>query len=270
MNLGGTELARRTVGLARHVRRDCSRGVTSMHLLEDARRFFKRADRGRILSWPRHSLRLYDELLVRLRSLPQCRFLSLEAHVRKTSVERDAIGVVLRHDVDTGDARGLAALCEIEARLSITSSVHILVDDALYRCETVAPLAKELGAAGFDVGLHTQAWMHPDYVRTFFTEVARFGDLMQFLPKTITLHGAWPRSSGDLARRRRFLRDLPTLLQNTSIVGHNNHFDWVSEDSNIQGRPAPIRESFLQPDLYCYLGGVALILTHDAHWAPNR
>lgn len=265
----GVDLVRRVVGLARHVSRDCGRGIGPTHLVHDTRRFFRRTRRGRIVSWPRHSLQLYEEVLRRVRSSDHCRIVSLEDHVRRTWAERDAIGVVLRHDVDVGDVRSTIALCEVETRLNLVSSVHLLVDDALYRASAVAPMARELRAAGFDVGLHTQAWMYEDYAGAFRADIARFGDVMQFLPSTMTLHGAWPRTPDDLVRRRRFLRRLPDLLRETTLVGYDNDFDWVSEDSNVRGRPAPLRESFMHPDRYCYLGGAALILTHDAHWAAG-
>ena len=73
-------------------------------------------------------------------------------------------------------------------------------------------------------------------------------------------------SRGQLVRRRRFVRDLPSLLVGTSVLGYDNHFDWVSEDSNVNGQPVPLYERFIWPDQCCYVGGVALVLTHDAHW----
>lgn len=206
---------------------------------------------------------------MRLKASNSCRVISLETHILRTWAERDGVGVVLRHDVDIGDARTTAALCEIDARLGLRSSVHVLVDDALYPATSIAAIGRDLRVAGFDVGLHTQAWMQHDYAVAFRADVERFGDILQFLPRTMTLHGAWPRRQVDLIRRRRFLSDLPGLLQDTPLIGYDNDFDWVSEDSNVQGRPTPLCESFFQLDRYCYLGGVALILTHDAHWVPN-
>ena len=107
-----------------------------------------------------------------------------------------------------------------------------------------------------------------DYIGAFRSEIGRFQDVMHFPPTTVTLHGAWPRRRDDLARRRRFLRELPALISGTTLIGYDNDFDWVSEDSNVQGRISPLYESFMQPERYCYLGGVALILTHDIHWTP--
>src|SRR5262245_27895364 len=130
-------LARRGVRLARHVTRDSTRGVTPGHVVEDLRRFLRQGRRGAILSWPRHPLRLYEETLVRLLASDGCRVLSLETHVRRTWAERNAIGLVLRHDVDAGDLRSTAALCEIEARLNVASSVHMLVDDAIYPAKSM-------------------------------------------------------------------------------------------------------------------------------------
>jgi hypothetical protein len=193
----------------------------------------------------------------------------LKSHVLKTWSGGDEIGVVLRHDVDVGDARSTAALCAVEARLNIVSSVHILVDDLIYPAKSMASLGRELNQAGFDIGLHTQAWMHDNYMEAFHADISRFCEVMHFAPLTMTLHGAWPRRKRDLVRRRWFLRKLPELMEETGLLGYNNDFDWVSEDSNIDGRPSPVHESFMQPESYCYLGGMALILTHDAHWEPD-
>jgi len=186
--------------------------------------------------------------------------------VRNAPVDIHQVNVVLRHDLDAGNPEIAQVLCDVESALGLRSSVHILVDGTLYNPARLVPLARGLHGGGFDVGLHTQAWMHEDYASAFRADLCRFEDVFGFAPATFTQHGAWPRTARDMKRRHEFTRRTPELIAGTSIIGYNNSFDWVSEDSNIRGQPAPIRSDFFQVMDRCYLGGVALILTHDAHW----
>jgi hypothetical protein len=144
--------------------------------------------------------------------------------------------------------------------------VQVLVDGTAYDPRVLQPVIGELRGTGFDIGLHTQAWMFTNYVAAFRKDLDTFVDVFGFAPRTFTLHGAWPRSDNDLKRRREFVARVDELIKGTGLLGYREHFDWVSEDSNILGQQVPLRDRFFRAGDLCLLGGVALILTHDNHW----
>jgi len=251
----------------KHVLRESRRPVGWRHRLADVRRISRSIGAGEAVSSPPHSLGLYRELLTNLCRDARCHPLSLEEYARGEGIEPDRVNFVLRHDLDAGRPDAARALCGVERALGLRSSVHILVDGALYDPAVLVPLARELHADGFDVGLHTQAWMHEDYARALRDDLARFTDLFGFAPRTFSQHGAWPRSEADLARRRRFSLETAELLRGTSLVGGPQSFDWVSEDSCVRNQPVPLTTRFFDLASGCFLGGVALVLTHDNHWS---
>ncbi len=238
------------------------------HRLADVRRMTRLMGSGTSLSSPPHDLELYRGLLRSLRNNPRCHAISLEDCVRGSNIERDLVNFVLRHDLDAGRPEVIRALCDAELEFGLRSSVHILVDGELYNPMTLVSIARELHDQGFDVGLHTQAWMHSDYRSAFRADVAKFESLFGFPPRTFSQHGAWPRTDADLRRRRRFTLDTPELIRSTSIRGCPVSFDWVSEDSCVRNQPVPLTTRFFQVANGCFLGGTALILTHDNHWKP--
>ncbi|MCB0060785.1 MAG: hypothetical protein KDE19_01675 [Caldilineaceae bacterium] len=258
----------------KHLQADWSRSQPLSHWMLDAQRFARmlrlssNGANGEVaaLSFPPHPLYLYRELLESLQANNSCVFRNLSDHVQQILPDPQRINIVLRHDVDAGEPAVVRALCEIEESLGLRSAVHILVDGELYDPMPLVSLACQLHDTGFDVGLHTQAWMKEAYAAAFDQELRQFESIFGFAPKTFTLHGAWPRTAQDQARRRQFTQELSRLIAEKSLLGYNNRFDWVSEDSNIQGQPTPISARFFQIAEGCYLGGVALLLTHDNHW----
>ena len=249
--------------------RDARHGGGVAQMGENTLRFLRRFQPDAVASAPPHPIQRYRVLLERLLNSGQCTFRPLIDHVQGAPIDHSRLNVMLRHDLDAGEPGPARALCNVERALGLRSSVHILVDGTVYDPSRVADLARELQADGFDVGLHTQAWMRADYVEAFAEEVRRFEALFGFGPRTFTQHGAWPRTDADLARRDEFTRRTPNLIRGTTLLGYNNDFDWVSEDSNVRGQPAPLRRRFFRIGEQAYLGSVALILTHDNHWRPG-
>lgn len=252
----------------RHLMNDLQSRVGLRHYLVDLHRFLKicQSNSNQQVSIPPHPLKLYRQLLKDLQNNQQCIFRSMIDHVRKVPADPQRVNVVLRHDLDAGDPGVALALCRVESELGLRSSVHILVDGTSYDPARLAPLARTLHSEGFDVGLHTQAWKQEDYEVVFRHELRRFEELFKFPPQTFSQHGAWPRTDLEMAWRHQFTHRTPELIKETPIIGYNNTFDWVSEDSNIAGKPVPVLEKFFQLSERCYLGGTALILTHDNHW----
>jgi hypothetical protein len=216
------------------------------------------------VSTPPHPIHLYRELLASLCDDLRCHPVSLADCALGTGKATDRVNFVLRHDLDAGRPDVARALCEVERGLGLRSSVHILVDGTLYDPAVLVPLAHTLHEDGFDVGLHSQAWMHEDYARAFRTDLERFEHLFGFSPRTFSQHGAWPRTEADLRRRKRFTLETPRLIQGTSLVGAPVSFDWVSEDSSVRNQPIPITTRFFEAAAGCFLGGTALILTRQS------
>ena len=254
----------------RHLIEDWHKGNDGHHFITDFHRFLLAFRKSQPVSFPPHSLQLYERFLQSLQNNPKCVFRSLTEHVRGAPVDSQCVNVVLRHDLDAGKPEVARALCDVEKTLGLRSSVHILVDGLLYDPTLLVPLAQQLRDGGFDVGLHTQAWIHNDYISAFHLDINRFEEVFAFPPRTFTQHGAYPRTEGDaLLRRIEFTRKIPELIADTSIIGYNNSFVWVSEDSNREGRPFPIDEHFFKVAEFSYLGGVSLVLTHDNHWRAS-
>ena len=271
VSLPAPALRIRQVGGAyiRHVIGDLRHGAGVPHLVADvvrAARMF--SNPGAAVSSPPHSLRLYGDFLERLLRAPRCRFLSLRG-LECGRRHPDAVNVVLRHDLDAGNALVAERFCAVEQAVGLCSSVHVLVDGRLYDAKPLSTLARALHAAGFDVGLHTQAWIEPSYRAALWSDIGRFEALFGFSPRTLSLHGAWPRTAADLERRRDMVRVMPDLLEGSQIGGHTPRFDRGSEGLDQGGRPQPIKDSFFQLSDRCYLGGAALVLTHDNHWLPD-
>ncbi|MEM7129629.1 MAG: hypothetical protein AAF702_25070 [Chloroflexota bacterium] len=250
----------------KHARRDLRQTRNLRHWISDLQRLNARIQAPNPVSYPLHALSYYKQLLQKLQNDSGTVFRSLPAHVQGKQPDPQRVNIVLRHDVDAGEPQVVEAFCQIEKSLGLRSSVHILVDKKLYDPTRLIPLAGKLHAEGFDVGLHTQAWMQEDYRSAFHNELEQFEALFGFPARTFTQHGAWPRTDEDMARRRKFIQKIPQMIAETSLLGYNNRFEWVSEDSNVKGSPAAITEHFFQPNELCYIGGVALILTHDNHW----
>jgi hypothetical protein len=196
-------------------------------------------------------------------------FVPLPDYASGKTLRDDAINVLLRHDVDLGDSQGLEALCKAELSLGLQSSVHFQIDGTAYDPAKFRLIAGSLAADGFDVGLHTQAWMHRDFEKVFRRELEQFEEVFGFAPRTFTQHGAWPRTADDLTRRQEFTQATSALIGGSQIVGYNNDFDWVSEDSNIDGRHVPLTGRFFAIPGLVYRGASALILTHDGHWRAD-
>ncbi len=173
--------------------------------------------------------------------------------------------VVLRHDHDGGKKLPLSLLCDIEEAAGFRSSIHILVDGLDYDPLPLVPFWKDLSKRGFDIGLHSQCWMRENYEEAFFDDLAKFELLLGFKPKTMSLHGAWPRSDIDMRRREEFLGNLNKYLRDTDIAGYNNTFSWVLEDSSIGGEVQPLTWEFSGGADFIFRGGVGLILTHDGN-----
>jgi hypothetical protein len=262
--------ARTAKGFARHVVADVRRGAGPSHLATDLGRLGRRFAAGVAISTPPHPLGIYERCLARLAADPRCRVVPLPAYVGGRGLDPEAVNVVLRHDLDSGDAVAAAALCDADRRAGFRSSVHVLVDGVLYDPAPLAALLAGLHRDGFDVGLHTQAWMHADPRAALRDDLDRFERLLGFRAQTMTFHGAWPRTGDDLARRRRFGRELEADTGDASLAGYCNWFDFVAEDSNVAGRPQPLSSAFLEVPSRCYLGGVALVLTHDTHWQARE
>ncbi|MGE3313512.1 MAG: hypothetical protein AB7O26_00260 [Planctomycetaceae bacterium] len=250
----------------KHVLYEGARPVGLRHRLDDVRRMARSLRTDKPVSTPPHSLALYRDLLTSIVNDPRCKAWSLAEYALEENRSQERVNVVLRHDLDAGDPHVSRGLCEVERALDLRSSVHILVDGQLYDPVRLNDVARELHAEGFDVGLHTQAWMHEDFAAAFHRDLDRFESLFGFSPRTFSQHGAWPRTDADLARRRRFTLETPNLIRGTTLVGAPQSFDWVSEDSCVANQPVPITTRFFDVASGCFLGGVALILTHDNHW----
>ena len=150
--------------------------------------------------------------------------------------------------------------------------MHVIVDDQFgYNLYPLKTFLRDMASDGFDVGLHSVAWMYSDYRKRFAWEYRTFIDEFGFQPYTLSIHGAWPRTDADLRRRDLFVKELwnGRLLDGTSFVGYERPYEWVSEDSRINGKDVPLCSSFIEGIHHCFLGGTALILTHDNGWSDE-
>lgn len=235
------------------------------YIVRDITTFFHRVRKKRILSNPPHSTQIYQEALNIALADKDIKFISLIEYCLGQHNDYQGKRLLLRHDHDGGMKEPLTRLCDIEESLGLRSSVHILVDGDLYNPLPLVSYWIDLANRGFDVGLHTQSWMKINYKETFLDEIKKFEDLLGFSPKTFTHHGAWPRTNKDMLRRAEFIQNLDTLINGTTIVGYNNYFNWIVEDSAVKGEISPLTNPFLSINNYLYHGQVGLILTHDGY-----
>ena len=229
-------------------------------------RFIGRLRKPSQLTLPPHDLSHYELGLEGIQSDPNCVIVKLKDVSSGRGIVQDKINVVIRHDIDSGYSDVAEALCMIDEKYAIKSSIHILVDGKLYDPSSLAGFVKVFRNLDFDVGLHSQAWLQNNYFEAFQEELRTFKSIFGFMPVTFSHHGAWPRSNESLRRRRMITRNISKLICNTTICGHFDKYNWLSHDSNVRGRPVPLSDDFFATGQKGFFGGVSLMLTHDTHW----
>ncbi|MDR1916262.1 MAG: hypothetical protein LBQ58_06800 [Synergistaceae bacterium] len=252
------------------IKRDIHSGVTCSHVCKDFVRFIKKRSNADCILCENKPfpILIYKNLLEYLSVHDDFICMTVLDYV-SNKIDKERINVVLRHDLDSGCSEVLKLLCNTEKKLNIRSSVHVLMDKSCYDATAMKPLLLDLYRDGFDIGLHTVAWMYENYADMFMRESAMFAEILGFSPKTLSIHGAWPRSDVDMERRKIFESQLrlDLLLKDTSFIGYNGHYDWASEDSRHMGKDVPLKNSFLTGFENCYRGDVCILLTHDNGWA---
>ena len=236
------------------------------HIYRDMRCFLRQSNDTRFSVAP-HLISNYREVLTKLKSNPECNFISLIDYLQGR-INPNYVNIVLRHDVDFAPER-INLLCEVEYSLGLRSSIHILVDNFNYPVEPYVDIFTDLYELGFDVGLHTTAQFRAKYAEFFRWETKRFNELFSFPPLTFSRHGIPPKPGEEVKKwGKQFSKDVFSLIKGTSYVGYAKHYDKVVEDSAYKG------VSYLYNDFKnvadgCYLGGTAIILTHPCHWRKD-
>ena len=251
---------------ALRTKEDLRSKATLPNIARNVPRFIRRLKNPNPLTLPPHELSHYENVLARIQSDPNCVIVRLPDVSTGHGIVQDKINVVIRHDIDSGYSDIAEALCRIDKKFSIKSSIHILVDGTIYDPSSLAGFVNIFNNLEFDVGLHSQAWLQNNFSEAFREELRMFKSNFGFMPVTFSHHGAWPRSNESLRRRRSITRNISKLIHDTSIRGHFDTYNWLSHDSNVRGRPVPLNGDFFATGQKGFFGGVSLLLTHDTHW----
>ena len=223
--------------------------------------------RASVLSTAPHGLGLYDRLLREGLATGRVRFL-LTQQFRDRSIDPRGVNLVLRHDIDA-DPERLFAMADIEARRGIRSTIYVRADEREYRLQDFADRLRELHAAGFEIGLHSVAYITTRPDQALAAEADVFGASLGFRPDLLTTHGMHPRSLRLAARRECFIRRSVAAAWPTVFSDEfgGRRFDVYLGDANFDtGRTMTyITRDFVE------FGGLApgttvQLLTHPQYW----
>jgi hypothetical protein len=230
---------------------------------------------ARYLSWRRpaayapYRIELYRDLLRQLRcrrdvSLPQ---------FDEERLEIGRLNFFLRHDIDTAQCvANLIMVAEQNAAEAVPAAVYIRCDGEEYRPAEAAAAVGYCRARGFEIGLHSSAYVQDDYKAALRRELDVFGEAFGFSPRSVTIHGL-----GDfrLAERHALVAHLKESLETYGLRFTDAHESFRAYTHVITDcHPDPvggtrfIYNDMLRPPAFLRRGLAYLVLTHPCYWRP--
>jgi len=264
-----TELAERRYSVENHastvVARQLLTDLTAM--LGSKRRLWY----DDVLSFAPHPPGLYRWILEQI--VADDRVQPVLARDLEREARPDRVNLVPRHDLD-GDPAALATFVEAERALNVRSSIYARVDGEDYRPESVVGLLRELHEAGFEIGLHTAAYLAEDAITALRTELDRFAMVYGFSASTFNTHGMHPAYRARRRRRRRFIEETRQRASEigATLIDHNvaGTYDVLVGDSNLALNR---RVSYLTRNVLhlsrLTAGTRVVFLSHPTYWTPS-
>jgi hypothetical protein len=231
---------------------------------------FRRALHGSaaVLSAAPHDLGLYERMMREGLETRGVRFL-LTGQFRDRRADPRCVNLVLRHDIDA-DPERLFAMADIEARYGIRSTIYVRADEREYRLRDYGDRLRGLYSSGFEIGLHSVAYVASRPDGALSLERGVFAASLGFQPTLLTTHGVYPGSLRLAARRQFFIRETVATTWPTVFSDEfgDQRFDVYLGDANFDAKRTM---TYITPDFVQFAGlapGTTVqLLTHPQYWA---
>ena len=211
-----------------------------------------------------YPMALYQEILESLRRSPRIWFVTAKSEAPRT--RPNLVSLYLRHDLDQ-NLGALVEMARVEMGCGIRSSIQMRVDGADYEVESIADVLRDLKALGFEIGLHTQAYLGPEPEKAFAREVEVFERLLGGPPDSVSTHGI-SLSATVIVKRWRFRWFLRRSGVPSAEILYQRVPTLASGDSARLPRSG---ERYLDAGILrapdCAGGSLALWLTHPCYWS---
>jgi hypothetical protein len=180
--------------------------------------------------------------------------------------------VVLRHDIDTERCiHNLPAIVSVEKGQKVFSTVLFRVDGQEYDPTSCAELANSLREEGFDVGLHSLAYLSADSDNQLSEEIEQFRQAFGFLPNVYNFHGLGTKFLG---RRMQLCANADRILNRYSFLkgtdSYPGFYVYRIQDSHGLESKRFILSDFISPPMELISAGRVLVLTHPAYWDTSQ
>lgn len=223
-----------------------------------------------ILSRSPHFPGMYGLILEHWLGSARVHFLTAGALHRK-DYRRDMVNVVLRHDLDSFPER-VDLFTNVEESMDLVSSIFVRLDNQAYRPAVVEYKIKRLYESGFEIGLHSSAYLHEYALGAFEEELRDFRRTFGFSPSVVNTHGI-PTNKRRVCenRRRAFLAKL-TEQEGRFAVALVDHIVPGEYDVSIGDAHFALnrRLNFLARDVLTVsdhpAGYRVLFMTHPEYW----
>ncbi len=223
--------------------------------------------RRRPVAYAPYGLAIYRELLRQLRHRDDVHLAPFDA----PALDADRVNFFLRHDVDTAQCvANLEMIIAENNAESVPAAVYLRCDGDEYHPAAAAAAVARCRSLGFEVGLHSSAYVQDDSKAALQREFESFDAAFGFMPRSVTIHGL-----GDfrLAERQALVTHLRHSLGTYGLNFTDAHESLRAYDHVIADcHPEPISSRrFIYGDMLrlpplMRRGRAYLVLTHPCYW----
>lgn len=223
--------------------------------------------RRRPVAYAPYGVAVYRDLLRQLKRRADVHLAPFDAR----TLAANRVNFFLRHDVDTAQCvANLAMVAEQNGAEGVPAAVYLRCDGEEYRPADAAAAVARCRAHGFEVGLHSSAYVEGDSEAALRRELDVFRDAFGFAPRSVTIHGL-----GDfrLAERQELVAHLTSSLAAYGLGFTDAHESLRAYDHVITDcHPDPASgKRFIYGDMLrlpplLRRGRAYLVLTHPCYW----
>jgi len=188
---------------------------------------------------------------------------------------RDETGyVVLRHDLDFKKCvENVELMTQIEASLNVRSSLMVRVDNLDYHPRIAEKIVIDHYQKGFEVGVHSTAYMLDNPMQGLLEEFRYFEELYGIKPRVYNFHGGFDEHLGARIKlglqSNEILAKYPDILETDSISGF---YAYRFSDCLKRDGSRVIGSDFLSPPTRTIKKSrvPVLLLTHPCYWEGRK
>jgi len=224
----------------------------------------------RTVSTEPHKIKIYSNLIQQIKK-EKVNILRFDQTIEKQEKE----AVILRHDLDFNEGfENLPRLLTVEEKYDVGSTVYVISDHSKYPLESAWSLLKPFAheTDQIEVGLHTRSHFHENQERYLEREMEEFRSVFGHYPRTVTLHGEYPRPN-DYHKRLKKYKSKYDYFENKFSIFFMNSIDYqkISDDNftsnDFSTRLSVLYRDFLEPMKYLFENSINVINTHPIYWS---